>query len=242
MRLSAVLFVLMIFPVTAEAKVEFLQYPGFFVWLDCKTGQTQYAIYEIGPDTGNEERSHTFFLDPDLPQSCKQQTSTDSYKAPETAPYKYDRGHLVPANHLDHDKELVKATNVMTNIVPQHRSFNRTGAWRETEKRIECWRDEGLVILIAVDWGSDESNDHFVESHGIATPDRFVKIVYSKKRQAAIAWGLENGPIKAADLDNHIVPPIEFKNVTGTMPGFQGVDVDAKADAADWPKLTCDQS
>ena len=31
----------------------------------------------------------------------------------------YDRGHMIPANHFDHDLGTIKQTNYMVNIVPQ---------------------------------------------------------------------------------------------------------------------------
>ena len=44
----------------------------------------------------------------------------------------YDRGHMIPANHWDHDKSTIKQTNYMINIMPQMDKMNR-GAWLETE-------------------------------------------------------------------------------------------------------------
>ena len=52
----------------------------------------------------------------------------------------FDRGHLIPANHLDFDKELIHQSNYMTNILPQVAQMNR-GAWLHTEMLIECYRD-----------------------------------------------------------------------------------------------------
>jgi DNA/RNA endonuclease G (NUC1) len=52
----------------------------------------------------------------------------------------YHRGHLVPANHLDGSEETIKASNTMTNILPQTADLN-LGAWLQTEEIIECYRD-----------------------------------------------------------------------------------------------------
>ncbi|HIG39559.1 MAG TPA: hypothetical protein EYQ14_03340, partial [Gammaproteobacteria bacterium] len=38
---------------------------------------------------------------------------------------RYDRGHLVPANHLDYSKKAIKQSNYMTNILPQAANMNR---------------------------------------------------------------------------------------------------------------------
>ena len=48
-------------------------------------------------------------------------------------------------------------------------------------------------------WGSNEANDYFLESHGITTPDEFVKLVYSEEERKAIPWQLPNRPIRGPD-------------------------------------------
>ncbi|MGZ8189397.1 MAG: DNA/RNA non-specific endonuclease [Methylosarcina sp.] len=45
-------------------------------------------------DTGSAKRYNQFFLDPDVPSECQQTTAKGYVNG-------YDRGHLVPANHLD---------------------------------------------------------------------------------------------------------------------------------------------
>ncbi|TXK92768.1 DNA/RNA endonuclease G, partial [Methylococcaceae bacterium HT1] len=62
-----------------------------------------------------------FYLDPKVPKEC-QQYSAKTYKAKDQ---RYDRGHLVPANHLDYSKTAIKASNTMTNILPQAANMNR---------------------------------------------------------------------------------------------------------------------
>jgi endonuclease G len=219
------------------------EYPGFKIWHDCGLGGPLAAQYEIGFDTGTLDRDHDFFLDPDLPGDCTQQTSHDTYDAPPWA-WSYDRGHLVPANHLDDRQDAVSASNVMTNITPQELRFNRFGAWRETEKRIECWRDQTpLSIWIGVLWGEDSRNDYFMSSHGIPTPDAFVKLVINKETGTAIAWYLENTRLTATQLDGKVISPkqaaILLAPLTGPQESFDGLPEASVAE--DWPKLSCDQ-
>lgn len=230
-------------PAGADSSVLRLDYPGFTVWHDCELGGALATFYAPGPDTGDVDRDHHFHLDPDLPDDCKQQTSTDTYPSPEDA-FSYDRGHLVPANHLDGDAEAIAASNVMTNITPQQSSFNRTGAWRETEKRIECWRENRDVgIWIGVVWGDDTSNDHVVASHGIPTPDVFVKLVIDRGTGAAIAWELENTRLRAGELDEHTMSPREAGELLEALIGPQETfaALPAISDPDEWPKLSCNQ-
>ena len=169
-----------------------IDYPGFTLWLDCAQRGSVVAHYKVGHDTGSIDTKQNFRFDEDH-RDC-QQTSSETYKRPKEAQDQYDRGHIVPANHLDGDQKAYRASYFMTNVVPQQRKLNRKGgAWRKTEDLIECWRDKGpLEVWIGVLWGNNEANDHFVHSHGIATPDAFVKLVYRpgtvEDEGKAIAW------------------------------------------------------
>ena len=70
----AVLGLLMPLVASADGHVLQLEYPGFTVWHDCALA----TFYAPGPDTGDIDRAHDFHLDPDLPEGCNQQTSTDT--------------------------------------------------------------------------------------------------------------------------------------------------------------------
>lgn len=217
-------------------------YPGFSLEVDCDVKGPVSAYYQIGPDEGDEKSKKSFHPDKELRPDCRQ-TSTATYNAPKEAPFTYDRGHLVPANHMDNDSEAITSTYVMTNIVPQASVLNGSGgAWRKTEDLIECWREDGpLEVWIGVVWGSNTDNDHFVDSHGIATPDKFVKLVHRRKASKAIAWELPNEPIRSSDLDARIVAPKVVEAVIGTELYLPGVDKTRKANAADWPeRKPCD--
>lgn len=244
MKIATTLALLvLVTPAIADDRVIVLDYPGFRIWHDCVLGGPLAAHYEIKEDTGTLDRDHDFHLDPGLPDGCAQQKSTEPYPSPNGAE-KYDRGHLVPANHLDDRQEAISASNVMTNITPQQSSFNRTGAWRETEKRIECWRDrEPLSIWIGVLWGDDTSNDFVVGSHGIPTPDAFVKLVVNTTTGSAIAWKLENTRLKAGELDTHAIAPDKARVLLEALTGPQEAytHLPTTTDPAEWPKLTCDQ-
>jgi endonuclease G len=186
---------------------------GFTVWLDCeKRGAVKFQ-YNAQRDTGDAKRSSRFYLDSKVPARC-QQTSTNSYKRSPGDKPTYDRGHLVPANHLDHSADAIKQTNTMTNILPQVASMNR-GAWKHTEEIVECYRDiDELLVIGGVLWGNDVSNDFFVSSHGITTPDAFWKVIIRPGR--VIAWIIPNSETaKYKVLDNYLVPVRKIEQLTG---------------------------
>lgn len=152
--------------ITRSGNVMKLDYPGFTVWLDCsQRGATKFQ-YVAQRDNGNFKRYDKFFLDPNVPAECQQKTA-------KAYGMKYDRGHQVPENHLDASEAAIKATNTMTNILPQAANMNR-GTWLQTEEIVECYRDiDELLVIGGVIWGNNPADDYFVESHGVKTPDVF---------------------------------------------------------------------
>jgi endonuclease G len=82
----------------------------------------------------------------------------------------YDRGHLVPANHLDHLAKGIAQSNYMTNILPQHAKMNR-GAWLVTEEIIECTRDEEpLHVVGGPIWHTKKSDSRMIDLHSVEIP------------------------------------------------------------------------
>ena len=135
-----------------------LDYSGFTVWLDCSKRASIKFQYVAQNDTGSFKRYNKFALDPKAPKDCQQFTA-------EAYGRSYDRGHQVPANHMDYSAIAIKQTNYMTNILPQAANMNR-GAWLHTEKITECYRDIAeLLVIGGVIWGNNEADDYFVKSH-----------------------------------------------------------------------------
>jgi len=227
---------------STKAGVTKLDYEGFTVWLDCsKRGAVKFR-YNAQRDTGNNKRHGSFFLDPKVPKRC-QQYSGKSYKAGKGI--KYDRGHLVPANHLDYSKTAIKASNTMTNILPQAANMNR-GAWLLTEEIIECYRDiDELLIIGGVIWGNNSDDDYFIQSHGVKTPDAFWKVIIrgSGSDERAIAWIVPNSKdAKRKQLDKYLVSIKEIERVTGeTIPVADYVKQDKPSSSWVLPR-GCDKS
>lgn len=209
LKLLIVLFLLTPSVLSAENIIK-LNYEGFTLWLDCDRRGAAMFRYNAQRDTGNYKREKRFYLDPNVPTEC-QQKSTSSYKSKDG---RYDRGHLVPANHLDYSEIAIKQSNYMTNILPQASNMNR-GAYLRTEEIVECYRDiDELLVIGGVIWGNNSSDDFFVESHGVATPDAFWKVIVRDKR--VIAWIIPNdSTANAKALDKYLVSVNEIEQLSG---------------------------
>lgn len=196
---------------TPQGKLLQLDYDGFTVWLDCsKHGPAKFR-YTAQHDTGNFKRYQDFFLDPHVPAECQQKTTAAYGKG-------YDRGHQVPANHLDNSDKAIKQTNFITNILPQTAQMNR-GAWELTEEIIECYRDiDELLVMGGVIWGNNPKDDYFLISHGVETPDAFWKVIIRGMGQdeRVIAWIVPNNTqATRKNLDRYLVTVDELERMTG---------------------------
>ena len=195
----------------AQANILKLEYEGFTVWLDCSKRGAVKFMYHAQHDTGNAPRLNDFYLDSKVPSECQQTTAKAYGKG-------YDRGHLVPANHLDNSETAIKATNIMMNILPQVANMNR-GAWLQTEEIVECYRDiDELLVIGGVVWGDYPSDDYFVTSHGVKTPDAYWKVIIrgSGQSEKVIAWIVPNTKdAKRANLDSYLVTIDQIEKMTG---------------------------
>jgi endonuclease G len=201
--------------ITRQGNLLELAYQSFTIWLDCQQRAPVKFRYNAQHDAGNEARAKDFSLDPHVPKEC-QQTSTAAYG------HGYDRGHQVPANHLDASPVAIKQSNYMTNILPQISQMNR-GAWLQTEEIIECYRDiDELLAIGGVIWGNNPNDDYFVQSHGVKTPDAFWKVVIrgTGQDERVIAWVVPNSKdASRKDLDSYLVSVDELEKMTGeTIP------------------------
>lgn len=184
-------------------------YEGFTVWLDCREHAVAKFRYTASRDRGDYDRVGTFKLDPSVPYEC-QPSSAESFKTNAPNALTYERGHQVPANHLDFSEVAITQSNYMTNILPQTWQLNR-GAWAQSEKIIECYRDQTeLLVLGGAIWKNTarhRKNDHFVGSHNIRTPEQFWKVIVAGDG-TTIAWLMPNTQTATAkNLDLYLIKP-----------------------------------
>ena len=90
----------------------------------------------------------------------------------------------------------------------------QTYRFREAFWRNRAILIDELLVIGGVLWGTDTSNDYFVQSHGIATPDAFWKVIVRQGR--VIAWIIPNSEsAKFKVLDNYLVSVRKIEQLTG---------------------------
>lgn len=220
---KSLLFILGLF-VTATSHAEIIkrEYNAYTAWIDCDSRTPVMVSTSAGVDQGNVERIDAFDYDPGLDLRC-QQTSRKPYSG-KYEEGSYHRGHLVNANLFDESRQLMDETFYMTNIVPQNSASNM-GAWKETEDIQECWRGDAdagkhsQIIMFAGPLYSDPSNDHFLKSHGVRTPEFLWKLLISEQRFAA--WVIPNDQTaKKNNLDSYLVTINELEQQIGFKLGL----------------------
>ncbi|MBT4486898.1 MAG: DNA/RNA non-specific endonuclease [Rhodospirillaceae bacterium] len=238
--------------VMAEPRFYEKQYKSFTVWLDCKENGAVLFRYDLDQDTGSVSRSGSFKVDTTVPASC-QPSSGRSYRTATVDPSTgtWDRGHLVPANHMDHSEVAMKETFFVTNILPQQSTFNQAqGAWSRTEVISECYRDVSkLTVWGGVVWGSDASNDFFVDTHELRTPDFWWKVIFRHDTKAYVAWLFPNHKsATSSNADNYLISLNDLKAEIEVVPDFGKLEGSAMAGQtpSPWPvtksghQLTCE--
>jgi len=205
---TSLTLLLIFLSISVQAETLRLDYEGFSIWLDCQSRSAIKFQYNAQRDYGSFKRHRSFYLDPDVSKTC-QQLSTQSYTPG------FDRGHLVPANHLDHSKLAIKQSNYMTNVLPMSISLNR-GAWYESEKIVECYRD--IDELLVIGGAIPGYGTRFKKSHDIKTPKAFYKIIVrgTANDTKTIAWLMPNIAGATRDkLDSYQVSVRELEIKTG---------------------------
>ncbi len=186
-------------------------YNGFKLWMDCDKRSAVRFEYFANEDKANYNRHSSFYFDPYVSRDC-QQTSTASYKTP-TGSTKYDRGHLVPANHMDSSTIAIKESNYITNILPQAANMNR-GAWLKTEEIIECYRDIEPLYITGGALYLENMADTFEPHELTIIPSHFWKII--QREDDVISWLIpNNNDAKRGVLDEYLVSVNTLERVTG---------------------------
>jgi len=222
---------------------------NFTVMVDCSHRGAYRFEYHARGDCGKLERRSGFSLDPDVNKEC-QQTNGKAYptyepsgelavkkcdptgkkcKYPKSA-ISFDRGHLVPANHMDSDKTAIYESNYMTNILPQASNMNR-GAWLQSEELIECFREqEDLFVLGGAVY--DKSYDRyswFKDSHNVDNPSFFWKIIKKETGSMLALWMPNSEDAVRARLDSYVVSIAELETNLAKFGQAQKFDIPAAA-------------
>jgi len=201
-----------------------VEYNGFTLWMDCSENLAVMAKYSLTKDIADYKKPTRLVGDyrrsyyrEGRNEGCRQLLSSTYqsqvkhiHDAGKPA-HPYDNGHLVSANHMDSSQASIADSMHMDNIFPQVARFNRPGgAWYYTEKITECLRDgTDIDVYLGLIMGNDAGNDHFINSHGVRTPDFAWKILHRKDTNTIQTYLMPNSYESTESNMMHYVVGIE---------------------------------
>ena len=153
-------------------------------------------------------RSNDFQPDPDL----------EPGQRAELADYKnsgYDRGHMAPAGDMRWDKEAMSESFFLSNMSPQIGPGMNRGIWKDLEEKVRTWAIKRGELHIFTGPIYASGSPKTIGPNHVAVPTHFYKIIFDPVRVEAIAFIMENKPLKTKDLPAYLVSIDEVEAQTG---------------------------
>lgn len=124
----------------------------------------------------------------------------------------YDRGHLLPAEDMDHGEVEMVETFYCSNISPQTPQLNR-GQWQQLEKQVRNWAIQHDTIWVVTGPILTDEITHFIgRTNKVSVPKRFYKIILFRKNAhnySAYAFLIPNTQIESYKNYNVSIDEIE---------------------------------
>ena len=144
----------------------------------------------------------------------------------------FDRGHLVPDADLQATEADAINSYFMSNMMPQHKSFNR-GVWRVLEAAVRLWADErdSVHVITGVIFDRDENGERDAEedaerappTRNVAVATAFYKIIVNEQSDGsldAIAFTLPHTFTSTAPNVDYITENIVSIDSIETVTGY----------------------
>ena len=148
-----------------------------------KHEQAEWVFYEINKERilGLVNRTDDFRSDKSISTNS---ASLDDYKSTG-----YDRGHLAPAQDFSFSTSAMSESFYMSNISPQHPSFNY-GIWKDLEDLVRKWgANNTLYVVSGPVFGSCIST---IGSNNVCIPESYYKVIYDPSGKKMIAFVIPN--------------------------------------------------
>lgn len=146
---------------------------GFILSYNELHEQANWVFYKLTPEDvkcNNAKRKNNFKVDYKI--------STESAKLTDYKGSGYDRGHLKPAGDATCSQELMDETFLMSNMSPQHPSFNR-GMWKTLEGYVRTLAETNDSIYVYT--GGVLKDGLRKIGDGVSVPATFYKVIYEFK-------------------------------------------------------------
>ncbi len=176
-----------------------------------KDEQAKWVAYQISVDNLNKDRvDRTDDFRPDSKIGSGSALPTD-YRGSG-----YDRGHLCPAADMAFSRDAMSTTFLMSNMSPQHRSFNR-GVWKELEEQVRDWaRAYDNLYVVTGPYLRKRENIKIGKNNKISVPKGYYKalLALGKGEHKAVAFYIPNAR-QTKPLDEFSMTIDSLESMTG---------------------------
>jgi endonuclease G len=165
------------------ANGELVKHTNFSLSYSEQHEQAEWVFYEINKERilGLVKRTDDFRIDKSISTSS---ASLGDYKSTG-----YDRGHLAPAQDFSFSTSAMSESFYMSNISPQHPSFNY-GVWKDLEGLVRKWgANSTLYVVSGPVFGSCIST---IGSNNVCVPESYYKVIYDPLEERMIAFVMPN--------------------------------------------------
>lgn len=150
----------------------------------------------------------------------------------------YDRGHLAPAADFKWSSTAMSESFYMSNMSPQHPSFNR-GIWKKLEGSVRNWADDNGEIYVVT--GPILSGSFStVGSNQVSIPNYYYKVIldYKEPEIKGIGFILPNQKLNSS-LQSYAVTIDEVERRTGidfyhSLPDEMENQIESTIDVNKW--------
>ncbi len=163
----------------------------------------KYVNTKQSVSSKNFKRKNNFRTDPLVKTNS---ASLEDYKKSG-----YDRGHLCPAGDMAFSEIAMSESFFMSNMSPQHPSFNR-GIWKKLESKVREWSNKYDSTIIYCG-GVLDSLITTIGPNNVSVPKLYYKVIYCPKIENGIGFILPN---KKCDnsLENYVVNIDSVESIT----------------------------
>ncbi|MBC8489973.1 MAG: DNA/RNA non-specific endonuclease, partial [Bacteroidetes bacterium] len=150
----------------------------------------------------------------------------------------YDRGHLAPAGDMKWSSTAMSESFYMSNMSPQHPSFNR-GIWKKLEGNVRNWADDNGEIFVVT---GPFLNGQFstIGYNRVSIPNYYYKVIldYREPELKGIGFILPNQKSNSS-LQSFAVTIDEVENRTGinffhALPDEIEKQIESSIDVSKW--------
>jgi len=217
MNISKLLYLILLFRSSITFSQEYVNlYPQsskyierdyFTLFYNEEHEQAKWVYYRLNKNiiSGNAERKNNFKADPLV--------NSGSAKLSDYKGSGFDRGHLCPAGSMKISQKAMDETFYMSNMSPQHPSFNR-GIWKKLEGLIRDWVYQYGDLIVVTGPIFDEKMSSIGNSE-VSVPNYFYKVVYALEGEGKMIGFILPNQKSSDQLINFSVTVDEVELISG---------------------------